>query len=256
MTKDIVVDFNHVYVSVRGRTVLEDISFAILQGSFTGIIGPNGAGKTTLLRLILGLLEPDRGQVRVFGENPVKLNRKKHRVGYLPQKPQFDRRFPASVGDVVLMGTAGETGLFRLPGRKQRMLADEIMARVGILELKNRPIGELSGGQQQLAFLAGALASRPSLLILDEPTTGLDPGAQNNFYKLVKEAQSKTQLTVIAVSHDLAAISANAHRLICINKTMHIHGSPGEVMEKLSGDRPFRCEFDIIFGSNGWRKQA
>jgi zinc transport system ATP-binding protein len=229
MTKDIVVDFNHVYVSVRGRTVLEDISFAILQGSFTGIIGPNGAGKTTLLRLILGLLEPDRGQVRVF---------------------------PASVGDVVLMGTAGETGLFRLPGRKQRMLADEIMARVGILELKNRPIGELSGGQQQLAFLAGALASRPSLLILDEPTTGLDPGAQNNFYKLVKEAQSKTQLTVIAVSHDLAAISANAHRLICINKTMHIHGSPGEVMEKLSGDRPFRCEFDIIFGSNGWRKQA
>lgn len=256
MNKDMVVDFDHVSVSIKGRTVLEDINFTIWQDSFTGIIGPNGAGKTTLLRLILGLLEPDRGRVRVFGENPVKLNRRKHRVSYLPQKQQFDRRFPASVGDVVLMGATGATGLFRLPGRKQKTLAGEIMARVGIQELKNRPIGELSGGQQQLALLAAALVSRPSLLILDEPTTGLDPGAQNNFYKLVREAQSEMPLTVIAVSHDLAAISANAHRLICINKTMHIHGSPGEVMEKLSAGRSFRCEFDVLFGSTGWRKQA
>lgn len=256
MDKEIIVDLSQVYVTLQDRIILEDISFSILKGSFTGIIGPNGAGKTTLLRLILGLLEPTLGQVRVFGESPVKLNRKKYRVGYLPQRTQFDRRFPVNVGDVVLMGVTGEIGFFRLPNPGQKKLADEIMARVGILDLKDRPIGELSGGQQQLTFLASALVTRPGLLILDEPTTGLDPAAQDNFYKLVQEAQQNTAMTVLVVSHDLAAISANAQSLICINKTMHIHGSSREVMEQLSGTHTYRCEFDVLFNSNSGRKQA
>lgn len=246
MDKKTIVELNQIWVTLQNRVVLEDISFTIPQGSFTGIIGPNGAGKTTLLRLILGLLEPTRGQVKVFGQNPVKLNRKKYQVGYLPQRTLFSRRFPVCVEDVVLMGATGIIGFFRLPGPEHKKQALEIMDRVGILELKDRPIGELSGGQQQLTFLASALVTKPGLLILDEPTTGLDPMAQNNFYKLVRSVQQDEAITVLVVSHDLAAISANAQSLICINKTMHIHGSSSEVMHQLSGGYPYRCEFDVL----------
>jgi len=250
-----IVEFDHVYAVLRGRTVLEDINFSVLPGSFIGIIGPNGAGKTTLLRLVLGLLAPAGGQVKLFGTPPKKLHRGKRRVGYLPQKPQFDRKFPVCVRDVVLMGTVRELGFFRRPRKKDQEHAEEVMSKVGILDLQNRPIGELSGGQQQLVFLAGALVSRPDLLILDEPTAGLDPYAQHNFYLLVKEMQDEMKLTVISVSHDLAAISANAHKLICINKTMHVHGTPAEVLKKLSSDnRRYQCEFGLIFDTNVWGK--
>jgi len=250
-----IVEFDHVYAVLQGRAVLEDINFSVLPGSFIGIIGPNGAGKTTLLRLVLGLLPPAGGQVRLFGIPPQKLNRKKRRVGYLPQKPQFDRRFPASVRDIVLMGLVRELGFFRRPQARDKKHAEEVMSKIGILDLQNRPIGELSGGQQKLVFLAGALVSRPRLLILDEPTAGLDPFAQHNFYRLVKELQAEMKLTVLSVSHDLAAISANAHKLICINKTMHVHGSPAEVIKKLSSDnRLYKCEFGLIFDTNGWGK--
>jgi zinc transport system ATP-binding protein len=248
-----IVEFDHVYAVLQGRTVLENINFSVLPGSFIGIIGPNGAGKTTLLRLILGLLPPSGGQVRLFGMPPEKLPRKKRKVGYLPQKPQFDRRFPASVRDIVLMGAVRELGFFRRPQARDKEHAEEVMSKTGILDLQNRPISELSGGQQKLVFLAGALVSRPRLLILDEPAAGLDPYAQHNYYRLLKELQTAMRLTVLSVSHDLAAISANAHKLICINKTMHTHGSPAEVLKKLSsGNRLYKCEFGLIFNVNGW----
>jgi len=256
MSKKIIVDFNHVSAVLQGKKVLEDITFSIVEGTFTGVIGPNGAGKTTLLRLILGLLEPEQGNLKVFDENPVNLSGTKRKTGYLPQKPYFNRRFPVSALDVVLMGAIKNTGLFRLPGRKTKRLAEEIMAKLGILELKNRTIGELSGGQQQLVFLASALTSDPKLLILDEPTNGLDPAAQYKFYQLLKKMQSEMSLTIITVSHDLAAISANAGRLICINKTMHMHGSPAEVLNTMAHAQNYRCEFDLFFGSYGWRDRA
>ncbi|WP_034630955.1 metal ABC transporter ATP-binding protein [Desulfotruncus alcoholivorax] len=249
-----VVEFEHVYVFLQGRCVLEDITFTVNEGDFIGVIGPNGAGKTTLLRLILGLLQPARGQVKLFGANPAALKRLNRKVGYLPQKSGFDRRFPLSVKDVVLLGFFGETGLFKSPGQPEKKWSEEVMQRLGLAGHQDRPIGEVSGGQQQLAFLASALVSKPKLLILDEPTNGLDPAAQNRFYNLVREMQEFLSLTVITVSHDLATISANADNIICINRTMHIHGSPAEVFKHLSESHIYRCEFDLLSGPlNGWR---
>jgi len=252
---DPVVEFKHVNVYLQGRCVLEDITFTVKEGDFIGVIGPNGAGKTTLLRLILGLLRPTQGQVKLFGTKPTAIKRVSRRVGYLPQKSHFDRRFPLSVKDVVLLGFFGETGLFKNPGRVEKSRAEEVMLRLGIAEHKERPIGEISGGQQQLAFLAAALVSKPKLLILDEPTNGLDPAAQHRFYSLVREMQAYLSLTVITVSHDLATISANADNILCINRTMHMHGSPADVMKHLSENHFYRCEFDLLSGSTiGWRE--
>ncbi|SFG68850.1 zinc transport system ATP-binding protein [Desulfotomaculum arcticum] len=257
MPTDPVVEFEHVDAFLQNRCVLEDITFTIKEGDFIGVIGPNGAGKTTLLRLILGLLQPTRGQIKLFGADPAALKRPNRKVGYLPQKSGFDRRFPLSVKDVVLLGFFGETGLFKSPGQLEKSRAEEVMQRLGIAEHKDRPVGEVSGGQQQLAFLAAALVSKPKLLILDEPTNGLDPAAQNRFYGLVREMQAYLSLTVITVSHDLATISANADNIICINRTMHMHGSSAEVMKHLSGNHLYRCEFDLLSGSsNGWREQS
>ena len=243
-----VIKLEHVDVSFQGKPVLSDITFSILQESFTGIIGPNGAGKTTLLRLITGLLLPDRGVVTVFGKNPARLPGTDRKIGYVPQKMQFDRRFPVNAMDVVTMGKVIKNGFFTIPGPGDKKLIAETMARVNVLGLRDRPIGELSGGQQQLVFLARALVSKPKLLILDEPTTGLDPSAQNRFYSLVKELRAEMDLTVLVVSHDLAAMTANAEQLICINKTMHMHGSPSEVMERLFSGSLYRCEFDALIG--------
>lgn len=255
MHRETVVEFKHVYTFLQGRCVLEDITFNVTEGDFIGIIGPNGAGKTTLLRLILGLLRPTRGIIKLFGENPAALNKPNRSIGYLPQKTGFDRRFPLSVKDVVLLGFFGSTGLFKNPGQLEKNRAEEVMQKLGLAEHKDRPVGEVSGGQQQLTFLAAALVSKPKLLILDEPTNGLDPAAQNRFYNLVREMQAYLSLTVITVSHDLATISANADKIICINRTMHMHGSSAEVMKHLSGNHLYRCEFDLLSGSyNGWRE--
>lgn len=250
INKDIIVSLNGVYAALQGKVILEDISFATHQGSFTGIIGPNGAGKTTLLRLILGLLVPVKGEVKVFGQNPVRMNRINRDIGYVAQKPRFDHRFPVCVRDVVLMGTIRKNSFFKLPGKQDIANARQVMNRIGILELENRPIGELSGGQQQLVLLAGALVSKPKLLILDEPTTGLDLYAQHKFYRLVKELQKELDLTVIAVSHDLAAIAANSHELICINRTMHLHNYPLETLDRLYKNGFYQCDFDLLFGFN------
>jgi len=256
MSTNHLVEFEHVYAFMQSRCVLEDITFAVQEGEFIGIIGPNGAGKTTLLRLILGLLQPAQGQIKLFGTNPAALKRPDRKVGYLPQKSRFDRRFPLSIKDVVLLGFFGQTGLFKNPGQIEKTWAQEVMQRLGIAEQQHRPVGEVSGGQQQLAFLAAALASKPKLLILDEPTNGLDPAAQNRFYNLVREMQTCLSLTVINVSHDLAAISANADKIICINRTMHIHGSPADVMKHLSEKHFYRLELDQLPETNSWGYQA
>ncbi len=231
-----------------GSIILENINMAVQPGEFIGIIGPNGAGKTTLLRLLLGLIRPTGGEVAVLGMPPSALGIKRELIGYMPQRPQVSRDFPLSVLDVVAMGLTTAASLGKPFRREQYEKARESLQKVGMLAAEHLPFARLSGGQQQLAFLARALVKKPALLFLDEPGAGLDLPAQNRFMELLKKLQAEQGLTVIMVSHDLAAVAASAGRLFCINRTMHIHGRPSEVLTSPRLSQAYRCEFDLIFG--------
>ena len=241
-----VVELRGVAVDLDGHPVLWDIDFTVAPGRFLGIIGPNGAGKTTLLRVLLGLVKPTRGDVRVLGKVPAELGRAAHQIGYVPQRPQFDPRFPVSVRDVVMMGRACCLGLFRFPARADWRIVDEAIELVGLTGDAGRRIGELSGGEQQRAFLARALCTETRLLLLDEATTGLDLPAQHELYALLQRLRRDLHLTVVAVSHDLLELAAHADELICINGTTHIHGIPDTVLQSHQLREAYRCEFDFL----------
>jgi zinc transport system ATP-binding protein len=241
-----IIDVRDLGVEIDGRPVLWDISFAIAAGSFFGIIGPNGAGKTTLLRVLLGLVPSSGGSVRVFGQSPTELGRGAHQIGYVPQRPDFDPRFPVSVRDVVMMGRSCCLGLFRSPRRDDWKKVDASIRQVGLAGQESRRIGELSGGEQQRAFLARALCSETRLLLLDEATTGLDLPAQHELYALLQRLRRDLDLTVVAVSHDLLELGAHADELICINGTTHIHGNAHTVLHSHELREAYRCEFDFL----------
>ncbi|HXQ20504.1 MAG TPA: ABC transporter ATP-binding protein [Candidatus Acidoferrales bacterium] len=241
-----IVEVHHLAVDIDGHPVLWDIDFSIAAGAFLGIIGPNGAGKTTLLRVLLGLVPPARGAVTVLGRSPSQLGRGAHQIGYVPQRPDFDPRFPVSVQDVVMMGRACCLGLFRFPRRDDWRKVQESIRQVGLAGAESRRIGELSGGEQQRAFLARALCSETRLLLLDEATTGLDLPAQHELYALLQRLRRDLNLTIIAVSHDLLELGAHADELICINGTTHIHGRPQAVLHSHQLREAYRCEFDFL----------
>ncbi len=241
-----VIEVRDLAVEIDGRAVLWDITFALEAGGFLGIIGPNGAGKTTLLRVLLGLCPWTSGTVRVFDRSPSELGRGVHQIGYVPQRPNFDPRFPVSVRDVVMMGRTCCLGLFRFPRRDDWRAVDETIQLVGLAGVESRRIGELSGGLQQRAFLARALCAETRLLLLDEATTGLDLPAQHDLYALLQRLRRDLGLSVIAVSHDLLELGAHADELLCINGTMHIHGIPSTVLHSHQLREAYRCEFDFL----------
>ncbi|MFQ5665816.1 MAG: metal ABC transporter ATP-binding protein [Candidatus Binatia bacterium] len=241
-----IVEVRDLAVDIDGRPVLWDINFSIVPGTFLGVIGPNGAGKTTLLRVLLGLIRLRRGTVTVLGRSPSELGRRAHQIGYVPQRLDFDPRFPVSVRDVVMMGRVCCLGLLRFPRRDDWRQVDTCIRQVGLAGSATRRIGDLSGGEQQRAFLARALCSQTRLLLLDEATTGLDLPAQHELYALLQNLRRELDLTVIAVSHDLLELGAHADELICINGTMHIHGHPQTVLESHEIREAYRCEFDFL----------
>ncbi len=241
-----VVHVEELRVSRGGHPVLEDIAFEVAPGEFAGICGPNGAGKTTLLKTLLGLIEPDAGRVLVLGHPPGR--RREEGIGYVPQRSAVPADFPARVRDVVAMGRMGRRGLWQRlrPTAADREAVAESLARVGIAELAERPIGRLSGGEQRRAVLAQALCASTRLLILDEPTVGLDLPAEQAFYRLCRRLQRDLGLAVIAVSHDLVALAGEADRLLCINRRMHVHGHPEEVVHSHALKEAYACEFDFL----------
>ena len=194
------------------KTILDQISFEIAQGEYIAILGPNGSGKSTLLKLLLGLLKPQRGQILLFGEAQANF-KNKHWIGYLPQKASFfDQRFPATVQEVVGMyGGSEENKTWALQ-------------QVDLEDKKNQLIGKLSGGQQQRALIARALCGKPRLLILDEPTASLDPTTQRDLYQLLGELHKSLKLSIVLVSHDLAAVAREVERVICLNGGFFFHG--------------------------------
>jgi zinc transport system ATP-binding protein len=251
------VELDGVRVSFNGINVLEDISLTIDPGRFVGIIGPNGAGKTTLLKVILGLLPPTSGEVRLFGMKPSALLKKKKYVGYVPQKSLLDRDLPFSVMDVILMGRAGYIGPFKWFGGKDRAEAENNLRRVELLDYADRPIGELSGGQMQRVLIARALScGSPRILILDEPTVGVDIPHQLDFYELLAKLRKEMGLTILVVTHEVAIISKYADRMVCLNRTMHLHCNPAELMHYHGHEEMSRCEFEQLFGTEEERSDA
>lgn len=221
------VQLTDVSFGYGGDLVLDRVSFAVHRGEYLGLIGPNGSGKTTLLKLILGTLQPTgKGQIALFGV-PLASFRERWRIGYVAQKAaSFNSSFPATVEEVVLTGRAPRRGLFRLYTLEDRQAVREALQKVGMLPLKDRLIGRLSGGQQQRVFIARALVSRPELLILDEPTVGVDVKAEEEFYRLIRELREEMNLTVILVSHDIGAVAHEVTSLACLNRRLYYHGSP------------------------------
>lgn len=207
--------------------VLEAVNLRVGRGEYLGLIGPNGSGKSTLLKLILGLIPtPKHGTIELLGE-PVKEFRDRWKIGYVSQKAaSFNSGFPATVEEVVYTGRAPRCGVLRFFSREDRIAVHQALDRVGMLAFKDRLIGRLSGGQQQRVFIARALASYPELLILDEPTVGVDLHAEAHFYSMIRELRREMGLTVILVSHDVGAVSHEVTSLACLNRRLFYHGSP------------------------------
>jgi ABC-type Mn2+/Zn2+ transport system ATPase subunit len=180
-----VIELIHVTVQYQDLVALEDVSLRVMSGEFLALIGPNGSGKTTLVRTILGLIQPTAGIVHLFGKDPHQLGKEWGRIGYVPQIAHIDPHFPLRVFDVVLMGRYGQIGLFRRPSCRDREAALLALQRVGLVDLVKRHIGRLSGGQRQRVLLARALATEPELLLLDEPTTGVDVGTTASLFELL-----------------------------------------------------------------------
>lgn len=197
--------------------VLENISFNILQGEVVGLTGANGAGKTTSLKLITGQLRPQSGKVELLGLEPTSL-KKRDRFSYLPQRAiNFNPSFPASVQEVVISGLVAKKGLFRLNTHKDYLLVRDSLKLVGLEDKANMPIWSLSGGQQQRVFMARALINKPDLVILDEPTVGLDTDARQDFSNLLLQLNQKYQVTFLIVSHDLEWLSGVINKKICLD---------------------------------------
>jgi zinc transport system ATP-binding protein len=233
------------FVRLNGQLVLEDINLEIQEGSYVGVLGPNGAGKSTLLKVILGLIKPSQGEVLVYGEPPQKRQRQGGLVGYLPQRPLTNPRFPVSVLDVVLMGRYGQVGLLRRPGPRDLEVARRNLALVGIPHLADRPIGELSGGEQQRVFIARALAVEPRLLLLDEPTISLDACAQDELYEMAADIRKELSLTVLMVSHDIGAVAQHVEDIVCLNRRIHVHQRPP--IGRIGLENTFGCSVEYLF---------
>ena len=219
--KELLVDLHDVWVAYDGKWVLKSVYFNCYSGEIFGIVGPNGGGKTTLLNVILGLVQPQKGSVRLFGRKPSKRSRLE--LGYLPQISHADQSFPVTVVDVVLMGLYNRIGFFHRPGPKNKKTAMELLDQVNMADHAGRPFSVLSGGQQQRVNIARALASNPRLLVLDEPSTGIDSVAQEDFYELLAKLRNEQDISVIMVSHDIGVITSHADRVACLNVELHYH---------------------------------
>ncbi len=225
-----IVEVEHLWFSYGAEPVLEDISLTVEQGDILGLIGPNGSGKTTLLKLLVGVLAPQRGRVRLFGQELSQF-REWARIGYVRQRSwDFERNFPASVEEIVRLGRVPRVSRWRIWSRADSDAVTRALQAVHIEELRHRPISELSGGQQQRVFLARVLAQEPELLLLDEPTAAVDPQVESEFYGLLNRLNQERGLTIALVSHDIEAIVAQVTKIACLNRKLLFCGTPQECL--------------------------
>ncbi|PUU94209.1 MAG: zinc transport system ATP-binding protein [Halanaerobium sp.] len=234
------VELDDISVNYGNVEALKNINLKVAEGSFLGIIGPNGGGKTTLLKVILGLIEPQEGKVKVLGQP---LNEVVDQIGYVPQISNFDRSFPISVLDVVLMARlGGRVRFFHQYQKEDIKKAEAVLEQLNLLHLKDRQIGKLSGGQLQRVLIARGLAVEPKILLLDEPTASVDARSTSQIYELLKELNKEK--TIIVVTHDMAAVSSYFDSLACLNEKLYHHGD--KHLDQETTEQVFGCPVDLI----------
>ncbi len=226
------LEFDHTWFSYDGAPVIEDVTFSVERGDFVAILGPNGSGKTTLLKLALGLLQPTRGSVRLFGRPPHHFH-EWYRVGYVPQALEgVSGQFPATVEEVVAQGLYRGFDPLSIWRRSGKTAVLKALETVGVPELRRRRIGGLSVGQQQRAMVARALVRDPEMLVLDEPVAGVDVAGQEQFYALLRRLNHQHGITIVMVSHDIGAVMHEATTVACINRTIVFHGPPHKLTQR------------------------
>ncbi len=232
------IEIKDLNYSINGKEILENINLQISDGEFAAIIGPNGAGKSTLIKLLLGLIEKQSGSISIDGI-PHLSWLKEHSIGYLPQREEYDRRFPATALDIVLMGLVGELGLFHRIGKTERGKALHALEETGIGHLAGKLIGSLSGGEFQRVLLARALVTESPYLILDEPEAGIDRVGVEGFFSLLQKL-NKQGKTIITISHDLHTLTEYCSFLVCLNRRLHCHTETemlsSEIIHKTFGE--------------------
>lgn len=235
-----IIELSNVSFSYGEEVVIQNVSLQVHKGDYLGIIGPNGGGKSTLLKLMLGLLSPTKGEVCLY-QTPIKKFRAWSRIGYVSQHvTHIDPHFPMTVEEVVTMGRYPHLGLFRFPTKNDTHIVEKALDQVDMLVFRNRLVGDLSGGQQQRVFIARALAGEPDVIVLDEPTTGVDVKTQKQFYTLLQKLNTTLGLTLVLVSHELDIVAHEATEIAYINRELVYHGVPknfvhSEYFEKLTG---------------------
>ncbi|MHC1729132.1 MAG: metal ABC transporter ATP-binding protein [Syntrophobacteraceae bacterium] len=233
------IEIEELFFYYNSHPVLANVNLRVHERDFLAIIGPNGSGKTTLLKIILGILAPRKGSVRIFGEDPGKVS---GLVGYVPQDTGLNKGFPISVIDVTLMGRLGRSGRARRYTSEDRDFARQVLEKVGMWEYRDRPIGKLSGGQRQRVLIARALAAEPKILIMDEPTASVDAKFQTDLYAFLKELNDTK--TIIVVSHDMSVLSSYINTVACLNQTLFYHDAAELTDEMLHST--YHCPIDLI----------
>lgn len=229
-----ILELKSLTVGYDDKIVLKGVNLIVKENDFLGIIGPNGGGKTTLLKVILGIIKPIDGEIFPYGND-------RCIVGYLPQINKIDNKFPIPVKEVVLSGLMSHKKIFGRYNSENKKRADELMSQMGIIHLKNKNIGELSGGQLQRVFLCRAIISDPQLLILDEPDTYVDSNFEGELYEILD--QLNTHMAIIVVSHDVGTICSHVKTIACVNKTLCYHDSNVISQEQL---KAYNCPIDLI----------
>ena len=236
-----IIELDNVSFSYTIDEVIKEVTLQIHKGDYVGLIGPNGGGKSTLLKLMLGVLKPTTGTVRLFGQD-IKHFKEWSKIGYVPQKTYFDINFPVTVEEVVAMGRYGKRGMFHFPTKVDAQKVQQALDQVEMGQFGKRQIGDLSGGQQQRVFIARALVVEPEVIFLDEPTVGVDVKTQQQFYALLRKLNGELDLTLVLVSHELDVIAHESTELGYINRTLEYYGNPetflkGEYFHELIGKK-------------------
>jgi len=235
-----VIEIENLSVYYNDICALSNINLTVNERDFLGIMGPNGGGKSTLLKVILGLLKPSEGSIKILGQAPGKSISP---IGYVPQFSGFDKGFPINVQDVVLMGRLKEKNyLFHRYSKEDRAIADTVMKNLDVYNFKDRQIGQLSGGQLQRVLIARALAVQPKVLLLDEPTSSLDTGSKPDIYKILKDLNK--EITIIVVTHDIGAVSSYIKTVGCLNKVLYYHSEPKLTYDTIK--KVYSCPIDLI----------